>query len=251
MLTPTPICSAVVPPAAASYWSAARKGQILEVAYGVGSDFPQYAALHTESSFLRLNYGKQSGWGTSIVLLPSFWSDNRYHQGALITTRLHHDGTVLEISFAGSISTLRVEGQILLSPPAAAMLSGTVRINVDGDIQLERRLYESFKPVVLSSMHLSAREWDAASVQVEGRIFQMPVRGWIIGPPIIGKMFALIGGTSDSKDNAPTLEIALPEKHLITGWKTESSNSDDDNIGLWVATEEVVRHWEYTFRVTP
>ena len=38
-------------------WSVAQRDRIIEVGYGNRSDFPQYAALHTDSSFLRLNYG--------------------------------------------------------------------------------------------------------------------------------------------------------------------------------------------------
>ena len=54
-------------------WSVSRNGNILEISYGSDSDYPQYAALHLDSSYLRMNYGPGSGWGTSVVLFPSFW----------------------------------------------------------------------------------------------------------------------------------------------------------------------------------
>lgn len=37
-------------------WSVAQRGNIVEVGYGGGSDFPQYAAHHADSSYLRLNF---------------------------------------------------------------------------------------------------------------------------------------------------------------------------------------------------
>ncbi len=241
------------PPTAtpAGSWSVVRNGQILEVSYGVGSDFPQYAALHTDSSLLRLNYGKHSAWGTSIILLPSFWTSGRYHQGAPIATVCRSEGPDLVILFAGSICTLLVQGQILLSPPEPNVISGTVIVSVHGDISLDRRLGEAFKPVVLSSMHISASYSDAKSAQVGAQTFQLPTGGWIVRPPINGRLFALTGGSSTWKTNAPTLEIALTEEWAITGWTTTSLNPDDDNVGLWAATDELVRFWEYTFRAKP
>jgi len=54
-------------------WNVHQNGNILEIAYGSGEDFPQYAALHTDSGYLRLIPTCDSGWGTSVVVTPSFW----------------------------------------------------------------------------------------------------------------------------------------------------------------------------------
>ena len=31
----------------------------------------------------------------------------------------------------------------------------------------------------------------------------------------------------------------------ITGWVTESTDPNDDNVGLWAAADEVLDSWEY------
>jgi hypothetical protein len=48
-------------------WSLRVRGTVLEVFYGTGGSAPQYAALHLDSSYFRLNYGPGSSWGTSVI----------------------------------------------------------------------------------------------------------------------------------------------------------------------------------------
>lgn len=227
-------------------WSVAQRGKIVEVGYGRGSDFPQYAALHTDSGYLRLNYGPGSGWGTSIILLPSFWDAGTYYQGAPITVASRTEGVDLLIMFTGSISGLQVRGQIRLTPPAPNFLSGAVMIQVDGKANLDRRPGEAFKPVALSSMHISADRWDTSSAQVDSRLFQIPARGWIIHPPAVGRVLALRAGCSSWKTNAPALEIVLSESREISGWKADSSDPDDDNLSIWGAADHVIPFCQYT-----
>jgi hypothetical protein len=233
-------------PTAANFWSVTQIGSVVEVGYGSGTDFPQYAALHTDSSFLRLNYGPGSAWGTSIILLPSFWAAGWYFQGAPITATWRNEGTDLVIWFKGSISGLQAQGQIRLAPPAPNFISGTLTVNVDGFVNMDRRPGEAFKPVALSSMHISANQCDAHSAEVDSQSFPIPAHGWIIQPPAVGRLFALRGGNSTWKTNAPTIEILLNEPLEITGWQAESSNPDDDNIGFWATTDQLIRSWQYT-----
>lgn len=238
-------------PTLSNSWSVAQTDSIVEVGYGSGSDFPQYAALHTESSFLRVNYGPGSAWGTSIILLPSLWAGGRYYQGGQINAGWREEGGDLEISFTGSISGLRVQGQIRLAPPASNLISGTVTLSVDGDVNLDCRPREAFKPVNLSSMHISADHWDAQSAQIDTQSFQIPTSGWMIPPSAVGRSFGLKAGSSNWKRNAPTLEIRLDEDREITGWKSVSFNPNDDNLSLWAATDDVIRSWRYTFTAKP
>jgi hypothetical protein len=232
-------------------WDVVQTDQIFEVSYGGNFDFPQYAALHTESAFLRLNYGKLSGWGTSIVLLPSFWSAGRYYQGAPIKTSWRTEDSDLVFAFTGLIGGLLVDGQILLEPPAANLISGTVILFFQGGIDLDRRAGEAFKPVVLSSMHTSANYWDARFAQVGPYMFRIPVDGWITSSDIRSRFFALKGGSSLWKTNAPTVEIVLKDELQIAGWKAQSSNPNDDNVGLWAASDEVLTFCQYSFVVKP
>jgi hypothetical protein len=235
----------------ANSWSVAQRGRIIEVGYGSESDFPQYAALHTGSSFLRLNYGPRSAWGTSIILLPSFWLGGSYCQGAQITVAWRNETADLVMSFKGSISGLQTQGQIRLTPPGPNLISGSVMVKVDGDVNLDCRPGEAFKPVVLSSMHISVDHWDAKSAHVDAQSFQIPDRGWIMRPSAFGRRLALNGGSSVWKINAPTLEIVMNEAREITGWKSDSFDPNDDNLSLWAATDQVLRFWEYTFTAKP
>jgi hypothetical protein len=234
------------------FWSVARRGSIVEVGFGSGIDFPQYAALHTDGGFLRLNYGSDSGWGTSIILPPSFWEDGRFYQGASISVSSRVDVTDFVISFSGSISNLEAFGELRLTPPTRDLIFCTVRVTAygGGGLNLDRRPGEAFKPVTLSSMHVSTDQWDAKSVQIESESFQIPESGWIVRPPVVGTRFALIGGSSTWKRHAPSLEIELDRGLEITGWKTRSSNPDDDNLALWAASDHVLGFWGYTVTAT-
>ncbi|MCS7105408.1 MAG: hypothetical protein NZ954_07615 [Thermofilaceae archaeon] len=42
-------------------WSITQKGDILQIAYGMRGSYPQYAALHLDSGYFRVNYGPESG----------------------------------------------------------------------------------------------------------------------------------------------------------------------------------------------
>jgi hypothetical protein len=120
-------------------------------------------------------------------------------------------------------------------------------VKVDGEVELGCRPGEAFKPVALSSMHISADHWDASSAQVDSQSIQIPDRGWIIQPSALGRRFALQAGSSVWKTDAPTIEIVMNQAREITGWKCDSFNPDDDNLSLWAATDHVLPFWEYTF----
>ena len=229
-----------------STWSVSQNGNILEIAYGSGTDFPQYAALHLDSSYFRMNYGPDSGWGTSVILLPSFWEQGAYHQGAPVTCDWSVSGNDLLISISGTISQLQVQGTVRLSPPDVNSLHAQVTMTTTGSVQLDNRPGEAFKPVMLSSMHISDDSWDAASAYVESQDLAIPGSGWIIQPPVSGTTFGLKGGTSQWKVNAPTIEITLEQSMPITGWVTSSADPSDDNVGFWAASDTVLTSWQYT-----
>lgn len=228
-------------------WSYRQRGDVLEIAYGSGTRFPQYAALHTDSSYLRLIYGPGSGWGTSAVLLPSLWTGGAYYQGARITLEnIRVEGGVLVIRFWGNIAGLRVAGIVRLLPPARNVLRATVTItSVTGDVPLDNRPGERFKPVMLSSMHISATQWDTREAYVGAQRYPLPLNGWILQPPVSGRLFGLRGGSSAWKTNAPTLEVVFDRDLPITGWVTASDDPNDDNVGFWCGADTILRSWNY------
>jgi len=232
-------------------WKVIERGSIVEVAYGSETDFPQYAALHLESGYFRMNYGPGSGWGTSIILLPSFWEKGIYYQGEPISYTWRTEGSDLLLSFAGNISHLNISGNIRIAPPSQNLLSATISVNVDGNVELDNRPGEAFKPVMLSSMHISTNMWDTQLAYVASQSFEIPEEGWIIQPPAQGRIFGLKGGTSDWKLNAPSIEVTLDEPMQITGWVTPSSDPNGDNVGFWAASNQIIRSWQYTVIAKP
>ena len=235
------------PPTVLQSWGTAQKGSIVEVSYGSGSHFPQYAALHRDCAFLRVNWGPLSGWGTSLVLLPSLWVAGKYYQGAPIDIQFQRDGPDFLILFSGAIATLKAFGYIRLMPPQSNTFSGQVSVRVRGTADLDHRQGEAFKPLALSSMHVLEDQWDAQSIAVGDQVFDLPTHGWLLPQPILSRRFAVNGGSSRFKEQAPTLEIEMDEPRQITGWKTPSLNPDDDNVGLWAASDYVLPCWQYKF----
>lgn len=239
---PEPDCVLGAPP---QTWSVTRQDDVLEIAYGRDGLFPQYAALHLGSSYFRLNYGPQSAWGTSVVLLPSFWSGGQLHQGAPVDARWTPDREQLVIELESTILGLQVQAEVRLSPPVGDSLSAAVTVHTTGDVTLDDRPGEAFKLVMLSSMRVAADTWDVQSAYVGSQTFTVPPSGWIVQPPVIGTRFGLVGGTSSWKTNAPTIGVVLDEPREITGWVTPSNDPNDDNAGFWAAAAEVVREWRY------
>jgi hypothetical protein len=235
--------------AVAGEWSVRRSGSEIQIFHGSGTSFPQFAVLHTESGYFRMNYGPGAGWGTSIVLLPSFWSGGQYFQGAPLSAGWSIVGADLQIDFAATLSGLQISGSVRLSPPASQTLSATVNVGVSGTVPLDIRPGEAFKPLMLSSMRISPTLWDTASAFVEGAMYSLPVEGWIVQPAVTGRSFGLLGGTSAWKTNAPTVEILLDQPRPITGWVTRSQDTNDDNVGFWAATPTVLSSWQYTATV--
>jgi hypothetical protein len=233
-------------------WSTRQRNDILEIGYGAGASFPQYAALHTKSSYFRMNYGPGSGWGTSVILMPSLWTGGDYFQGSKITvTSLAVDAGDLVIRFTGAIASLGVEGTIRLKPPAANSIQARVAITkVTGEVNLDDRPGERFKPVMLSSMRVSDTQWDAKSAYVGTQSYPLPAGGWVIDPPVQGTRFGLVGGTSAWKTNAPTVDILFDRSLDVTGWVTASLEPTDDNVGFWCAADQILRSWQYTISVS-
>jgi hypothetical protein len=245
------LAGAVAPDASAATWSLTQNGSVLEIAYGSGAVFPQVAALHTESGYFRMRYLPDAGWGTSVVLVPALWSGGAYHQGAAVAPTARLEDADLVLVLAGTIAGLGVSTEVRLSPPAGGTLTARVITTVSGDATLDDRPGEAFKPVVLSSMRVSPTLWDAQAAYVGCDAFALPSSGWIVQPPRSGERFALRGGASDWKQNAPSVDVRLDRPLAVTGWVTPSGDPNDDNVGFWAASAQVLPAWSYTLRAAP
>jgi hypothetical protein len=245
--TATTYVNFALQPAVPGKWSVTENGDVLEIAYGSGADFPQYGALHLDSSYLRLTYGPDGGWGTSVILVPPFWSGGIYYQGAPIVCKWEVVGANLVLHIAGVSGGLGVAEEVVIFPPASNAIAAAVSVALTPSVPLDVRPGEAFKPVMLSSMHVSADQWDAQSAFVGPRLFPIPDSGWIISPldAIAGQVFGLNGGTSAWKTNAPTVMIALDVPRQMCGWVTASSDPNDDNVGLWAASDAIIPSYHY------
>jgi len=236
-------------------WSVSRDGSVLQIGYGSGVDFPQYAALHLRSSFFRMVYSRAAGWGTSVILLPALWSKascpTDYCQGAPVTASWRRSGSSLVLSMHGKIATLKVAATITLTPPANRTLIAHVSTKVTGTIKLDKRPGEAFKPVMLSSMHDSSTMWDSRAAFIGTRVYRFPSSGWIIHPPVTTRDFGLQGGTSSFKKNTPTIEVVLSGGRPVTGWLQKTSNHKNDNVGFWCAANKVLSSWSFSVTAEP
>ncbi len=239
-------------PESEPYWIVRQRDNRLELFHGSGNHFPQYAAIHLSDAYLRMNYGISSSWGTSVLLLPSFWSNATLYQGAPVSVSWNREGKKLVIQFEGEVASLQVYGSILFDPPGDDRFSAQVDIRqVTGQIQLDDRPNEAFKPVMLSSMHINDQYWDTDYLSIQGDCYDYPGSGWIIYPHVVSDGFCLQGGSSAWEENKPSVQIKLDRDYPLTGWQTPSTDPNDDNIGVWAASDTLLRRWNYQITVTP
>ena len=231
-------------------WETTVNEDILQINYGFHIYFPQFAALHLNSGYLRMLYKEEGGWGTSISLIPSFWENGELHLGTdieILSTKVEECELIIE--FSGQIRSLMVEGTLRFLPLDLEQeeFEAEVSIQTTGHLQLDSKPGEAYKLAFLSSMNLGIDDtWDAQNAFVDNITYPFPQQeGRIIDPPVGAKQFGVQGGTSSWKADAPTIEILLEEPYLISGWKTASQDPNDDNIGVWAASDSVVDAFQY------
>jgi hypothetical protein len=110
---------------------------------------------------------------------------------------------------------------------------------------------ETFMPVMLSSMHVSSTSWSAETAYVDSTPLVLPVSGWVTTPPIVGKTFGLVGGSSDWNSNSPTVQIVLDQPRQVTGRVKASNDKNDDNVAFWAASDDLLEFWEYSVSAAP
>ena len=192
---------------------------MLQIGYGEDGHFPQYAALHTESGYLRLACGTKTTWGTSVVLLPIVWEQGHSGptQGApiQITDCQEHKGS-LTIAFQSDIAGLAVAGRLRFAPPRPDKIQVDVAVSAKGKVALsQEHAHKAFKMVMLSSMHLNADYWDTDQVFVGAESFPLPDKDcWLLPAPHPRPLpapytFGLRGGRSRWQKRLPSPTIRI------------------------------------------
>ena len=243
--------------AAAARWSVRRRRGVLEMSFGPPGHLPQVAALHLSSGYLRLTYTPGGAWGTSVVLLPSFWAEGRYHQGAPVAVAWREHGGRLALSLSARpgrprgrrAGGLDVRGELRIAPPQAGRTVAAAAFVAAGAVSLDARP-DAFKPVLLSSMHTARDRWDARRALLDGAPAAIPDSGPIGAAGAAVRRLGLEGGTSAWKREAPTIEVGFDRALAAGGWVTPSTNPDDDNVALWAASDGGLDAWHYEISAT-
>jgi hypothetical protein len=233
-------------------WAVTQVGDELQIAYGSGQNYSQYGVLHLNSGYLRLINSPNAGWGTSVILLPAFWTDGIYYQGSTVIATWETENADIVFTVLGTIGNLIVTTVVRLFPPSNSTISADISTVVNGSIEIDDKPGEAFKPVFLSSMNISPDIWDTESAFAGCSSFPIPSTGWIISPDeyIVTDSFGLIGGTSSWKTNAPSVWIRISQSLQSVGWVTYSADPNNDNIGLWVASDNLMSQWAYRIIVS-
>jgi hypothetical protein len=228
---------------ARAQWTAGMNGSVEQFSYGNS----QYIAFDTSSSYLRMIYGPTSGWGTSVVTTPCFWSGGHLYQGTPVTVTWSASNNVLTVNYTGSIANLKVSGTLVFQPPANNQLTATASVTVTGSQSLDNRPGEAYKPVFLSSMHDSSSVWDSTDAYNGVNWTALPVSGLIFNATTTGSRLTMDGGTSTWKTNAPTMDIYLNNMSMTTmGWVTQDTNPNDDNVGFWLGGNTLIPSYSYS-----
>jgi hypothetical protein len=262
---------------------------VVEIGYGCDAHFPQYAALHTDSGYLRLTCGPQTTWGTSVVLLPVVWEQGRSGptQGApLQITACQEQAGILTLVFHSAFAGLIVTGSLRFARPHAQEMQVDVQVGVKGRVALnQEHAREAFKMVMLSSMHLSADCWDTDLAFIGTETFPLPDNdNWLLPAPhtrplLSPHTFGLRGGRSRWQPRlpAPTIRIAALQGDIdnlqggpvlernewqVGGWISSPGSGarggpNSDNVGMWAVDTSVCqtdtflsRFWRYSITAT-
>lgn len=245
--------------AASWTWSSTEVDNTLQV-YGTdGQTTSQYAVIHYDGCQLRLVYGPNCDWGTSLYLTPAFLVGGQLKQGGHILQKTTSvDGVNFVIDFVAENSGLTVTGEVKIYPPAKEAIAAEVEVtDVSGDVTLDNRPNEAFQFAKLSSMHISETIFDTSLSFAGCDTNSIPSEGWMIPGPdnaITTNRFGTIGGLSlsqqsTSERHVPSYFITLDRSAPVTGWVTFSELDSNDNIGYWASSPTVLRSWSIRIHV--
>lgn len=265
---------------------------------------PELISLNLRSGYIRFRShvgetGRVSSWGTSVQLFPTMYLANSNRvQLDIDSPPTGQEGTyvrthsLLSPDYDFSISS--AEGAAIISfkvqnfwgvdhfchlkIPAPDQVSKKVVAHVINTTRETAYLteldtsdghkFERFNMVALSSMSVSAKEWDtrlATSSNSEGsknHQFSPEKNGVFLSEEHSNKI-SLMGGSSEyrgaPKNNMPTMTIknmiakSIRGNNVAThamGYKTETTNPDHDNICFWMSTTDIPTYYRYTIEAT-
>lgn len=235
-------------------WVVTLSGSELQFAYGTPNKRTQYGALDLNSGFLRLRHSGSADFGTALLLLPAFWSDGVYYQGAdpgaPLTQAWREEGSTLVLTLTAAAHGLAVSTVVQVAPPDNGVITAQVANTITGDAPIDSRPGEAFKPILLTSRHAGPADWAAQSAFIQNRVIPLPAADWIAPsqPALSATLFGLLGGIPDGKAGAPTVQVTLSEPFPVTGRINPAAPGD--NVSLWAASDAILRAYQYQVSVS-
>ncbi len=237
-------------PTDSTRWIVSRNGDVLQASHGKDATYFQVVAFH-ESGYFRLAC-PTCGWGTSAVLTGGVWTaDGVYHQGTRTTlTFSSTPAGDLVIEFSGSLADgLVCSGRVQVAPPTQNDVVATITVTWSGSVGLDRsRGWETFRPIVLSSMQVSPVTYDASVALLGSATVPIPVAGWLVPSPVTTAAWGLRGGTSGWKANAPTLDVLMDRALPVNLWVTAATDPNLDNLGMFAGSSDLIPTMSYSLR---
>lgn len=235
---------------------------------GVNS-WPTVAAIYA-SGYIRLKECREPdiNFGTSFVLGPAYWEGGIYHHHPqLKEVHINTCGassSPLSLEIIADMEHLNITYNITMSEPTREVMELYVEqtFEVANPFVLDESRFENhegFKLVQFSSMYIDDYYHDSDGVRYideTGKLvtvkFQEIGKGRFIfdGPQKLGRNWFECMHSDDEgwQGNTPNCVILLDDPLLATectpqGWIRDTSDPNDDNVGLWIHFDNASLEW--------
>lgn len=231
------------------------EGNLLVVGCKVqgNNSWPEVAVLYS-SGYLRLKPPRipDNLFGSSFVLGPSYWEDGKYY----------HNPQIKEVRLTSSLTSWKVAAEnndflmnykIQISPKSKVNIAIiTEKIEAKKDVQLDTSRInssEAFKVVQVSSMYINNNTHDAEYAKYLddsknlNKVFLKNENGFIFSQAVKLKkiLFDLVNTETGGAWQPPSITVSVNKlkNAFIQGYVAETSNSNNDNVGIWVDDNSV------------
>jgi len=235
---------------------------------GVNS-WPTVVAIYA-SGYIRLKECREPdvNFGTSFVLGPAYWEGGIYHHHPQIKEAHINTGgastSLLSLEIIADMEHLNITYNILMSEPTRIAMELDVEqiFEVANPFVLDESRfenYEGFKLVQFSSMYIDDYYHDADRVRYVDETGKLvTVKFQEIGkdrfifdePQKLGRNWFECVHSDDEgwQGNTPNCVILLDDPLLATectpqGWIRDTSDPNDDNVGLWIHFDNASLEW--------
>ena len=233
------------------------------------NSWPTVAAIYA-SGYIRLKECREPdvNFGTSFVLGPAYWEGGIYHHHPQIREAYINTGgastSPLSLEIIAEMEHLNITYNILMSEPIREVMELDVEqiFEVANPFVLDESRFENhegFKLVQFSSMYIDDYYHDSDRIKyVDETGKPVTVKFQEIGkdrfifddPQKLGRnWFGCVHSDDEGwQGNTPNCMILLDDPLLATectpqGWIRDTSDPNDDNVGLWIHFDNASLEW--------